>query len=283
MNIGDRVRRLRTEKQITQAQLAGTFMTRNMLCQIEKGRAAPSMETLSYLAGALGVSVSCLTADDAELLAYKKAQFLPSVKKKFRQKHFDDALEQLRSAFSDEEQDDEILLLSAHCLIGGAQERFYSGSLSSAAGLAIEAVALLDRCLYPAPHLRTRAVLLTAVGRNPQSPRFELDEELYKNLADDCTAQQFYRYICDATPDSFTDPFYARHMQAKQLIRQNRFHDALDLLRTLEEEKSKRKTGAYTLYRIYTDLETCYRELRDFENAYRYTNKRQSLLNAFRG
>ncbi len=54
MQIGQLLRQARLEKGLSQRQLCGDFVTRNMLSQIENGSAKPSMETLRYLAGQLG-------------------------------------------------------------------------------------------------------------------------------------------------------------------------------------------------------------------------------------
>lgn len=53
MTLGQKVRELRLSKQLTQKELAGDFITRNMLSQIENGGAMPSMKTLEFLAGQL--------------------------------------------------------------------------------------------------------------------------------------------------------------------------------------------------------------------------------------
>ena len=44
MNIGEKIRKLRNGKLMTQAELAGTQITRNMLSQIESGTAMPSLQ-----------------------------------------------------------------------------------------------------------------------------------------------------------------------------------------------------------------------------------------------
>lgn len=54
MTLGQKVRELRLSKQMTQKELAGDFITRNMLSQIENDGAMPSMKTMEYLAGRLG-------------------------------------------------------------------------------------------------------------------------------------------------------------------------------------------------------------------------------------
>lgn len=57
MELGEKLRRARLEAGLSQRQLCGDAITRNMLSQIENGSAKPSMKTLQYLAARLGKSV----------------------------------------------------------------------------------------------------------------------------------------------------------------------------------------------------------------------------------
>lgn len=67
--IGDKVKQLRKAKGLTQTDLAGDHMTKSMLSQIENGRALPSMNSLQFLAGRLGVDPGYFLEgeDEAEL------------------------------------------------------------------------------------------------------------------------------------------------------------------------------------------------------------------------
>ena len=58
MELGQRIKAARLEAGLSQRQLCGEYMTRNMLSLIENGAARPSMETLVFLAKALGKPVS---------------------------------------------------------------------------------------------------------------------------------------------------------------------------------------------------------------------------------
>ena len=58
MELGDKLKQARLEAGLSQRQLCGDRITRNMLSQIENGSARPSMDTLRYLAGQLGKSLS---------------------------------------------------------------------------------------------------------------------------------------------------------------------------------------------------------------------------------
>ena len=48
MELGQRIKAVRLEKGLSQRQLCGSMITRNMLSQIENGSARPSMDTLAY-------------------------------------------------------------------------------------------------------------------------------------------------------------------------------------------------------------------------------------------
>lgn len=58
MELGEKLRQARLEAGLSQRQLCGERITRNMLSQIEHGSARPSMDTLRYLARQLGKPVS---------------------------------------------------------------------------------------------------------------------------------------------------------------------------------------------------------------------------------
>lgn len=64
MELGQRIRQLRLSKGMSQRQLCGDVITRNMLSQIENGSARPSMDTLSYLAARLEKPVSFFLEED---------------------------------------------------------------------------------------------------------------------------------------------------------------------------------------------------------------------------
>ena len=47
--LGKRIKEARLSKKMTQSEVVGDFITRNMLSQIESGSATPSLKTLEYL------------------------------------------------------------------------------------------------------------------------------------------------------------------------------------------------------------------------------------------
>ena len=68
MEIGEKLRQARLEAGLSQRQLCGDAITRNMLSLIEHGSARPSMDTLKYLAARLNKPVSFFLEEDGVLL-----------------------------------------------------------------------------------------------------------------------------------------------------------------------------------------------------------------------
>lgn len=73
MQTGERIRQARLALGMTQQELCGDQITRNMLSMIERGVSKPSVQTLRYLAERLGLGVDDLLTDDP--LAQTRAAF----------------------------------------------------------------------------------------------------------------------------------------------------------------------------------------------------------------
>ena len=65
MTLGEKIKAARLEAGLSQRQLCGDTITRNMLSQIENGSANPSMATLTCLAQRLGKSVGYFLQEQA--------------------------------------------------------------------------------------------------------------------------------------------------------------------------------------------------------------------------
>ena len=72
------------------------------------------------------------------------------------------------------------------------------------------------------------------------------------------------------------------HAAAKKLIRERKYSDAVPRLLKASEKMAAQGYNSFVLFSIYTDLEKCYKQLFDFENAYRYATKRMSMLEGFK-
>ena len=105
MTLGQKLRRARLDRGLTQSQVVGDQITRNMLSQIENDLASPSVGTLEYLASVLGVKLSWLLADEREDAALARTA---GMRQALRAGEFDGCL-----ALAPEEPDDEQALALA--------------------------------------------------------------------------------------------------------------------------------------------------------------------------
>ncbi|HML38844.1 MAG TPA: helix-turn-helix transcriptional regulator [Bacillota bacterium] len=64
--LGKKIKEARIAKKLTQSEVVGNFITRNMLSQIESGTATPSIKTLEYLSRVLDVPLFQLIPDQKE-------------------------------------------------------------------------------------------------------------------------------------------------------------------------------------------------------------------------
>jgi len=97
--LGKRIKEARLARKMTQADVVGDFITRNMLSQIESGTANPSVKTLTYLAKVLQLPVNYLlpdeleTFDDSENAADKELEALIKMKSAFKRGDHSEAVE----------------------------------------------------------------------------------------------------------------------------------------------------------------------------------------------
>ena len=88
--LGKRIKEARLAKKMTQSELVGTFITRNMLSRIESGNACPSVKTLEYLAGRLDLPAGSLISDEVqgEEDSDRNAQQLITVKRLYNESDY---------------------------------------------------------------------------------------------------------------------------------------------------------------------------------------------------
>ena len=65
MTLGQRIRQARIDRGLTQKQLVGDHITRNMLSKIENDSATPSVRTLEYIASRLSLPAGFFMAGES--------------------------------------------------------------------------------------------------------------------------------------------------------------------------------------------------------------------------
>ncbi len=159
MNIGEKIKKLRLEKVMTQAELAGNQITRNMLSLIEKGKATPSIQTLAYLADKLKVSVGFLLAEEEETAFFRKAERISEIRLAYEKKSYRICLDLCRRLSSEVGEDDELNFLQAKAALEVAKDAFFADRLREACTMFDEAARYALRSAYDARHVIAEAAL----------------------------------------------------------------------------------------------------------------------------
>ncbi|MBO7762971.1 MAG: helix-turn-helix transcriptional regulator [Clostridia bacterium] len=279
MQLGEKIRELRKERGMTQAQLAGERITRNMLCEIEKGKAMPSLETLAHIAAVLDVPAAYLLDSDETLAEYKKRALIGDIRAAYRAENFQECYQligELRVP-----QDDEISLMLAVCALKMGKAAFHSGNMETAHAYLEEALRHADATVYPTESIFSSALIYLAISANTPSPKRVFEAQKYRYYAAKAAEDELFAYMSDDHTYAYTNEFYAEHEKIKLLMQERHYHEAIPRLLALEERKGESGMSAYFLFRLYSDMEIAYREVHDFEHAYKYSAKRLSLLSAF--
>lgn len=279
MELGEKIKALRKARGLTQAQLAGEHITRNMLCEIEKGKASPSLDTLSAIAEGLSVPAAFLLDEGEDLFGYAKRSTMTQIRKLFLSGDYGACFRLCETLPG--EPDDEIAFLLAHCALGEGRRAFYRGNMETALVYFTEALGYAEKSSYPTEDICASATLYAALAGNVAAPRRDFNEELYQINANIATESELFAYVTDKVDYPFSNPLLAEHQAARALMKQKRYREALPKLLSLEEHKGEDGVSAYFLFRLYSDMEICYREEQDFERAYKYSTKRITLLSAF--
>lgn len=152
--LGNRIKEARLAKKLTQTEVVGNFITRNMLSQIESGTATPSIKTLTYLADVLDLPVEQLIGAEEP----GDLTLLLELKQALRNGDYTAVLEKAPS-LPDTLSDERAALLTQANLRLGERCR-ETGELPRAVELVGKALELADSGIYANEALRARALLL---------------------------------------------------------------------------------------------------------------------------
>ena len=281
MTVGEKIRLRRKELGLTQREVAGENMTRNLICRIERGDCLPSLDSLSAIAKALSVPVSYLVSEEDDFTAFAVGAMLPDLREAYAAGRFADVMT-LIGKLPPDGIADEVAYIGAAAALGLAERSMREGNLKKIPEYVEAAKEYAKKTVLPTDWILARAELCRAVAKSPESPRWEVRREEYLAAAEKAIGYNDYLYLTDETGIACNRDSINLHRKAREMLANRRYREALSTLLALEEKKSTGELTPYFLYRIYSDTETCYRELGDFEMAYRYSSKRVSLLREFR-
>ena len=261
MELGKRLRQARLEQGISQRQLCGEMITRNMLSQIENGSARPSMDTLRYLAQRLGRPVSYFLEEGAVSSPNREA--IDSARLAFVQKKWEDLLDQLEDYRTpDPIFDWEKGLLEATALLALGEQALEQGKIPYARELLEKAEQAGASTPYYTQELeRKRLILLGRSGQKVSAYLPDLDEELLLRAQTAVENGQPERagYLLDAAENQRKSQWL--ELRGQVYFARGEYEAAARSYHTLEEVNPEKAAPM---------LESCYRELKDFEKAYFY-------------
>ena len=291
MNIGERIRELRISKLMTQADLAGDRITRNMLSCIENGSANPSLSTIIYIAGRLGVPAGFLLAEQGDEMAYRKMSNLSNIKKAYTTGDVQSCRSLCLSGCP--EPDDEISLLLANCDAEIAAEEFWSGRLRSSCRFFDEALSYAEKTIYSTDaieaEIRVYFRFMERISHTLYSDLLDEEKALsvksnssiskYLDALDalDCDDTSVAHALIEELSQADENSFFKAHLQNKLLIIQKNYKQAQKALQQLLQD-NETPLNKIELYTVLGDLEICCRENEDYKNAYRYASEKVELV-----
>ena len=288
MNVGERIRELRLSKMLTQADLAGDQITRNMLCTIERGAALPSLPTVCYIAERLNVPVGYLLSEERDELAYRKMTAMPNVRRALAAEDFEGAFAIINSAFGDA-YDDEIALIRAECEYRIAKMAFDHGHLRAAAAGFDRAIREAEHTVYDTGWIRTRSAVyfryLSLLSPTLSSDVLEQSEiDAAKSVDDDFCAYVLAKEALDGGREGEVRAYLARNegsvfaarLSALSKMRAGEIREALAAYERLLACDAL--TVGVLMYEIFGDMELCCRENDDYKRAYEFGSSRIGLL-----
>ena len=285
MEIGEKIKSLRLAKRMTQSELAGDQITRNMLSLIENGSALPSLTTVIYLSERLGVPTGMLLARDDEELFYKKLAETPKIKQMYGMGEYRLAYDMCMD-ISEGQMDDELYFILSRCCFEIAKENFYFGKLRKSVRFFDRACEYSKKTSYDGDQLLSSvAIYLDYLVRLSPTLSSENGNESYKGSY--LCADPFGRYALamkeiEASGRAYVglvsenDGGFYEHVAAKIEMINGNYVAARERLKKLIHGDALE--CRIVMYDIFKDLEECCREIEDYKGAYEYSVGKVELL-----
>lgn len=263
MELGEKLKQARLDAGLSQRQLCGDTITRNMLSQIENGSAKPSFATLQALCARLGKPVSYFweNAPSENLTLLFQASSAPP----------EQALSMLKGYLSPDPMLDvgyHLLLAKSYLLL--AKQAFSENRTAYAKSLLEKGE---DACIQAGKtgdifrrqftvlqylsDADTASALITKLPDNTEEMLLRAKAALEQQDAPKCLA-------CLAAADRQTPDGLL--LKGDALMASQDYETAIDCFYPLENEMPQN---------VYPRLEICYRELGNFQKAYEYACKQR--------
>ncbi len=251
MELGEKIRAARLEAGLSQRQLCGDTITRNMLSQIENGAARPSMDTLQVLAARLHKTVGFFLEEGASCNE--------ELMQKLRLAEADQVKDLLKDYISpDPVFDRERYFLESKAYLELAQKALADGKNGYAQALLEKA----EKAGEKTPYFSKMPLLLLSYEADPSRA-----ESLCRQLPDNSGLMQMRAE--GALQEGKWDLALSYLKLIPTLTNRGHFLRGEAWLGLGEYEKAA-QSYLESQMPVYDRLELCYKELGDFQKAYEY-------------
>lgn len=281
MTMGEKIRERRIACGLTQAELAGDTLTRNMISELESGKTSPSLKTLLYLSEQLKTSPLYFLDPKYTKEQELTERYYPQVIKLFCEGKYDEMIS-ISEEYLSSSPDDLLAFLLASAHLSLAEKCANGGSFHTAKEHLEKMEKYRVATKIDTAHLTARALLCRASVEDPLTPKFVLDSDGYLAAVSAATDTELFHYLADDWDYPYTSKIYGNHMQAKRMMKEYRYAEAITAMDAVLDDKQSKEMSVLVLFRIYADMEICYKERKDYENAYRFAAKKNTLMTSFR-
>ena len=288
--LGERIKNLRLQKMMTQKELCGSRITRNMLSAIENGYANPSVETLIYLAGRLNVSPGILLTDNENDFSFKKMAVIENIRQAFKRSSFSICIE----LCTEIPEDDEVNYILAKSYLAIAKDSFDQGNLREMCILLDKAVQYSEKSSYSDSSVSSIASRYFKYVNEISQSLFSYSVSDDRTWTDDASSlnDEFCRYLLaidtlkgktdinglPKTIFNFKNQQYAKHITAIEKVNQNDLEGAMLLYKELIYGQTE--LAIPIMYNIIHEAELCSKDLNNYKDAYEFSNSCISLLDS---
>lgn len=277
MTLGQKLKQTRLARGMTQSQVVGDRITRNMLSQIENDLASPSVGTLEYLASVLNVRLSWLLADEQEEAEAGRTQRLREL---LKSGEYAACLELAPEHAPDDEQALALAMAAAQCAQRALESEWFdtarhlaqrglawnNGSLYASAALMLHLWDILARCAQsagPGQEETAFADYRQAYAAQPVRARYHLAMARYQLERGKTAAAEAELRAVPMPPEESRAEY--RVLQARLASASGRYADAMTALRQAERTGPLPKLLERELLQA---MELAARELQDYKTAY---------------
>lgn len=292
MTLGEKIRYYRKKASLTQADLAGEHMTRNMLSQIENGSAKPSLATIEYLTRRLGLPGGFLLTEKNDIGEYDYLKTLQEYKTLYKNGEYRCILE--KAERYDGEISDEIAAMLADCCLSLGKDEYRSGDMPLAEKHFYACISYCGKTLYNTDELKNTAKLYMNLinfyfGKYAGDFVDFSDDSFFGN---DCLCEYLYVYclklietggaehaIAASELPIFSNECFVMHIYARYEMSKGNYTEAKQMMTELLSRPASEHT-AQLLYNVYSDMESICRSSEDYKNAYKYAKLKGDLYSA---